>query len=142
MKKKGVNRTINFSNKTLYALIGIFAILIVSGVVYAYGSSNPSVMGHNLGEVQMPSCSEGQVLKYTSGAWNCGADNAGTAFKIVKYGDGQRCSGDQLYSVWCPSWGGDGNRVYPGTGSVNAISWNGAGYILSGCGLTAICMNG
>jgi hypothetical protein len=46
---------INFSlgNKTYYLLLGIFAVLIVSGVAYAYQSEqSPSVFGHSLEETQ------------------------------------------------------------------------------------------
>jgi hypothetical protein len=39
---------VNFGNKTYYLLLGIFAVLIVSGVAYAYQSGEgPSVFGHS-----------------------------------------------------------------------------------------------
>ena len=73
---KSVN--IRFSNKLTYLLLSVLSLLIISGVVYAYGSSSPSVMGHSLGELGIPSCSDGQVVKYSSGSLVCGSDNAGS----------------------------------------------------------------
>ena len=42
---------LNLGNKTLFFFIFIGVALIVSGFVYAYGTSNPVVMGHSAGEI-------------------------------------------------------------------------------------------
>lgn len=57
---------IDFSWKVWSLLVGFFVLIGVVGVSYAYGSSNPSVMGHSLAEVGIPSCAEGQSLSYDS----------------------------------------------------------------------------
>ncbi|MFA5061087.1 MAG: hypothetical protein WC494_02125 [Candidatus Pacearchaeota archaeon] len=44
---------ITFSNKTFYLLIGVLVLLVSFGLVYAYGGSQPSVMGHSFGEIGM-----------------------------------------------------------------------------------------
>ena len=67
--KKGRVIKINLSNKMFYTLIAI-AVLIFSGIViYAYGSSNPTVMGHSHGEIEP--CADGQVLQMVAGSWQC-----------------------------------------------------------------------
>lgn len=49
-----VSIKLSFSNKTFYTLIGVLAVLIISGIVYAYNSSpaNPSVFGHTVNEIE------------------------------------------------------------------------------------------
>lgn len=57
---------LDLSWKVWSLIIGFFVLISVVGVSYAYGSSNPSVMGHSLSEVGIPTCSEGQSLAYDS----------------------------------------------------------------------------
>lgn len=81
----------------LWSLIMIsLAVLGIAGFSYAYESSNPSVMGHTLSEIQLPECNEGQILVYDSsknlvcseinsqlvlGAFTLGNTSGGSAFK-------------------------------------------------------------
>tara|TARA_Y100000310_G_C20581516_1_gene763232 strand:+ start:420 stop:935 length:516 start_codon:yes stop_codon:yes gene_type:complete len=43
---------INFSNKTAYTLIAIAALIIISGIVYALGSDDFNLHGHDAGEIE------------------------------------------------------------------------------------------
>jgi len=52
--------------------VGLIIVIVGIGLVVAYGGSQPTVVGHSLGEITMPSCSEGQVLKMSGGVWACG----------------------------------------------------------------------
>jgi hypothetical protein len=72
-----VKFNINLSNKTFYLLIAILAVLVVSGVAFAYGTNNPAVMGHTPGELDASQCANGQVLKKISGVWACGDVSSG-----------------------------------------------------------------
>ena len=50
--KRGM--TINFSNRTLYTLIAVFSLLIISAAVYAHNSGGPpSVFGHSAEELEV-----------------------------------------------------------------------------------------
>lgn len=67
--KRGI--TINFSNRTLYTLIAVFSLLIISGIVIA--TLNPTIPnpGHAVADLQK--CGNGETLVMASGAWTCGA---------------------------------------------------------------------
>ncbi len=69
-KKRGIK--IYFTNRWLYTFI-VIGILIAIGVgVYAYGTSNPAVFGHSIGELAPPTgCASGQYLQYSGGVWVC-----------------------------------------------------------------------
>lgn len=49
MKKKGV--TIKVSNKAVYSLVALGILLLIGGFVFAYGGTNPTVMGHSASEI-------------------------------------------------------------------------------------------
>jgi hypothetical protein len=73
-KKRGININIHLSNRWLYTFI-ILGILAIIGVgVYAVQQAS-SGGTHNYAEIGFPSCSNGKILKWSSGAWNCGDDN-------------------------------------------------------------------
>jgi hypothetical protein len=84
MKKKceGKNIQINMSNRSFYSLItlGIF-ILLGAGILVVDAVQQASSGGgtHNWAEVGIPSCSNGQVLKFDGGTWDCGTDAEGSA---------------------------------------------------------------
>jgi len=81
MKKRSSKNKFDLSkvsNRTLYSLISIFVLLTIAVGVYAFGTSNPSNFGHSLGEINLPSCSSGQVLEYSGGNWVCGTDDVGS----------------------------------------------------------------
>jgi len=72
------------SKKFIFVII-ILTLLIGVGIgVYAFGTSTPSTFGHSLGEIALPSCSEGQTLGITNGAWSC---ISSLNFKVVQIGD-------------------------------------------------------
>ena len=73
----GINLNIHLSNKVFYSFLAVFIVAVFGVGIYAYGTSNPSDFGHSLGEVDFPSCSDGQVLKYSSGSLSCGSDDVG-----------------------------------------------------------------
>ena len=69
---------INMSNKSFYMFVMVGLIVLVVGVVYAYGGSNPSVMGHSIDEIAPPiGCSGGQVLGWSGSSWQCVNDEGG-----------------------------------------------------------------
>jgi len=72
-KKREGTVTISFSNKWLYIFI-VLLVLVVGGVmVYAYGTSNPQIFGHSIGELAPPSpCIAGQFLEWNGATWTCG----------------------------------------------------------------------
>jgi hypothetical protein len=43
---------INLSNKTFYLLVSFLGLLTISAIVFAYGGNNPSVHGHDAGELE------------------------------------------------------------------------------------------
>lgn len=71
-----VSININIEKKHLYILIGI---LILAGIVYAFGGTNPSEMGHSINELE--ACpNQDEILKTSSaGVWECSALPAGSA---------------------------------------------------------------
>jgi len=69
---KNFNLKIAFGNKTFYTLIVIMILLITAGVVIAWQSGNPAVMGHSLGELSASGCADGKVMKVSGGVWTCG----------------------------------------------------------------------
>ena len=85
-----VKLDIKLDNKIYYLLVLVLIVIVINGVVIAFttdGSGDSTKMGHSLDEVELPSCTEGQVLKYTSGVWDCGTDNGGSSTlscRIVK----------------------------------------------------------
>jgi hypothetical protein len=68
---------INIEKKDLYILTALMILLMGTTMIIAFGSNNPTLNGHDLGEIQLPNCAEGQVLKLTSGNWVCGTDISG-----------------------------------------------------------------
>ncbi len=106
---------INFNiDKRYFYIIGFISIiLVIIGVAIATGGT-PTTNGHSYGEVGIPSCSDGQVLKYSGGSLQCGTDNTGggggggSALDCVNKrsnlidGDlGDNDNGDSV--LWCPS---------------------------------------
>jgi len=58
------------SVRTAYIIAGVFALLLISVGVYAYGTTNPPVLGHTMGEYH-PSCSGLVYSSGTDNSWNC-----------------------------------------------------------------------
>ena len=70
--------------------IGLFVILLGVGAVYAYGSGNPQVMGHNVKEIQLPACGEGKFLVKTADSWGCGTPAVPASTTAINYAYGGR----------------------------------------------------
>tara|TARA_Y100000310_G_scaffold328746_1_gene397376 strand:+ start:1670 stop:2512 length:843 start_codon:yes stop_codon:yes gene_type:complete len=70
---------VNIRKKYFFSLLSVLIILGIVAVGVAYGGNTPSVMGHSFGEIELPSCGNQQVLKFSSGVWACGDDNSGGA---------------------------------------------------------------
>jgi len=75
---------INFSKRWLYTLIAIGILAIIGVGVYAVAG-----VSHNLDELNLPSCSDGQVLGMSGGVWSC-ADMpmlGNLKTKVIEIGD-------------------------------------------------------
>jgi hypothetical protein len=71
MKKKAVEKVeLNFSNKTFYSILAVIVLIIAGVGVYAFGTTNPSVLGHTLGEIRPP-CSGILTSTGSDNTWNC-----------------------------------------------------------------------
>jgi hypothetical protein len=69
---------IEISNKTFYTLVVAIAIVILAVGINAFGTSNPPVFGHSIGELAPPSpCNSNQYLQWTGAAWKCSASAGG-----------------------------------------------------------------
>ncbi|MCD4771437.1 hypothetical protein K8R30_03400 [archaeon] len=51
--------------------VGLFVILFGVSVAIAYGGDTPPVMGHNLGELDLPACANGQIMVKNDSGWDC-----------------------------------------------------------------------
>ena len=65
--KRGI--TINFSNRTLYTLIAIFSLLVISAVAYAVGSGTVPNPGHAIEDLE--TCAAGQTLVSNASGTGC-----------------------------------------------------------------------
>ena len=85
---------VDIKKKYFFTLLSLFIVLSVVAVGVAFGTNNPAEFGHTLGEVQLPACTEGQVLKVVGGVWTCGSSGAVTSVSgtgdIVVSGTGDR----------------------------------------------------
>jgi hypothetical protein len=67
-----------FSNRAWYTFITIGILLLIGVGVYAYGGTQPSVVGHTFGEIQPPTgCTSNQVLQWSGSAWRCATLSGG-----------------------------------------------------------------
>ena len=75
---------IDISNKALFVYGSLFLLIVFVGVAYAFGGNQPSVMGHSLGEINLPSCVAGEVLEFDGTNWVCGtAAGGGSGVEMV-----------------------------------------------------------
>jgi len=59
-------------------------------------------MGHSFGELQLPACNEGQILKLSGGSWSCKNDDVGSVGTLNCAVSTSSSPGDTL-SVNCAS---------------------------------------
>jgi len=60
------------SNSVAYFLSILGVIVLVAISVTAYGTNNPSVLGHTLDELAPPTgCQSGEILIWTGSSWDC-----------------------------------------------------------------------
>lgn len=66
-----MKKRVKMSNKSFYSLIAILLLFGIS-IAIAYGTNNPQVFGHSIGEIDgIPTCTNSQVLNKNSSGWNC-----------------------------------------------------------------------
>ena len=63
--------TANIEKRYFFGILG--AILLVVGIFAVYAFTGPNGVGHELNEVNLPSCSDGQALVKTADGWGCGS---------------------------------------------------------------------
>ena len=98
---------VNISNRVFYTVLVIVAVLTVSIAVYAFGGSNPSVMGHSAGEIQVTDPTTSALADLQTALNNM--YGGGSLEVLVINGSGDYDNGDELF---CP-----------------------AGYVRTGCGV-------
>jgi hypothetical protein len=83
MQKKKREMFRNISNKFAYTIIALCIVILLAIGVYAYGTNNPSVFGHSIGELAPPtSCAANQVLTWTGSAWSCTTPSSASSMGI------------------------------------------------------------
>jgi hypothetical protein len=101
-----VKINLNISNKSIYLIAAIASLLLVSGIAIAYtldGSGTPSTMGHSLDELEIPTCTDGEILEYSGGSLVCGTDNIGSGTDTTCATSGtcnQVCIGGNCKTDW------------------------------------------
>ena len=69
---------VNFSKKTIVPIVAAVLALASIITVIAFGTNNPSTMGHSIGEIAPPAgCTSGQVLSWTGTTWSCSTSSSG-----------------------------------------------------------------
>ena len=66
-KKEVEKIEINIPNRVFYSFLFLISIILFGVGVYAYGGTNPSVMGHSIGELAPPGGAG--VMMFSSGSW-------------------------------------------------------------------------
>src|SRR3989344_4983017 len=62
----------NFSNRAMYSFLSIFILVLVSAIIFAYGTLTPSSFGHSFSELAPPTnCGTNQVPQWTGSSWGC-----------------------------------------------------------------------
>ena len=60
--KKRLNIQINFTNKFVYTFISFTILLLIGVSVFAFGTTNPSTLGHSAGELDLSSGVSGNAV--------------------------------------------------------------------------------
>ena len=73
-----VSLKVDIKKKDLWLISAIFVFLVGVGVVIAWDSGNPVVMGHTANELAPPAgCTSGHSLIWDGASWDCGLGAAG-----------------------------------------------------------------
>ena len=68
-----VKINLNINKKDLWLISGI--IMIFASLVYVIAiGENYAIHGHDSDEINLPTCGNGQILKYSGGVWSCQND--------------------------------------------------------------------
>src|SRR3989344_4288872 len=140
--------TINFSNKLAYTLVAIVILGLVAIGVNAYGTNNPSVMGHSPGELNLTPITINQVnnrvginnvaplttldvggsLRSTSGTFANGLVVQGTApsLRVTSLNNCDTIDTDNIGNLACGTdasggssqWTTSGSNIYYNAGNV------------------------
>ena len=69
---------VNIEKRHAFAIIILLAGVIAIVSVVAYGTSNPPVFGHSVGELDgFPNCEVNEYLWQSNGNWDCRLDDVG-----------------------------------------------------------------
>lgn len=101
----------------LFGVLCFMTYLLISSKFYFIGKVDPSFIGNSFWEVNLSSCSKGQVLMKTGSGWDCRLDNEGNVL-----GGGW----DRDYDEACSACNICG--VYWGEGSCTAVSGSAASF--------------
>ncbi|MFA5258980.1 MAG: hypothetical protein WC979_08290 [Candidatus Pacearchaeota archaeon] len=82
---------VNIQKRDLFLVSAIMVFLVGAGIVIATGGTTLT-NGHDYTEVGIPTCSDNQVLKWSSGKWNCATDSGGltATYKDWSVSQGER----------------------------------------------------
>jgi len=120
--KKSVK--IDLSWRAWSLIVGFFILIGFVGLSIAYNSgAAPSVMGHSLNEIELPSCDIGESLIKNSSGWGCGAnDNSKTIETIYLIAESEvNGEGDIPGLLYEGNFNGGVEMQFIGSG--DRISW-------------------
>jgi len=73
--------------RLLYSLITLGILSLFSVSVYATQQTTSGGGTHSYAEIGLPSCKDGQVLKWNNSAWGCGNDTVLTKKEVQEYSE-------------------------------------------------------
>ena len=114
---------IELGKKNITLIVLLVAVLVV-GVVYAYGTSNPAVFGHNWEEINFNNAFCNEIMGH-----DCGVDNVGGGFSNVVI---KSCSSSGQYYASCSASCPAGTMLIGGGCRVDNRWWNIQGNYPSG----------
>ena len=124
--KKSVTINFNLSNRAVYTLVTFLIIIIVGVGVYAFGTSNPSVFGHSVGEIEetdptvLESVKDGVSWNEINFTGTTGFEDGTDAYN-PGHGDGSNCPTGQ-YSKGVDANGNSQGCVKDGFCTVSSTS--------------------
>ena len=95
---------IRFGERTFYFMIMASVLSLIVGGVYAIGSGDPTLHGHDFGEMEFPDCSDGEILTMKGGVWSCGING-------ILSGGGYEFGGDGCILLWGDAFCDEFDRI-------------------------------